>query len=123
MKSRARSIVSWIVAVLVGLMFIAAGVGKFQMSEAFASRFEAWGYPAGLSPIVGAAELVGGLMVLIPATAVYGAGIIAVVMVGATYTHLATGIGSPMSALIGLTLALILIWLRWSDRWWPKTDS
>lgn len=121
MKSRARSVSTWIVTVFLGLMFIAAGIGKFQMSEAFAARFQAWGYPAWLSPIVGAAELVGGLLVLLPFTATYGATLIAIIMVGAVYTHLVSGIGSPVSALVALVLSSLLIWLRWRDRYRPRT--
>ena len=83
------------------------------------ARFEAWGYSATFAVIVGVAESLGGLMVLIPGLALYGATIIAVDMTGAVYTHVATGIGSPVSALAYLAIGAALGWLRRRDAWAP----
>ena len=87
------------------------------------ARFEAWGYSATFAVIVGVAESLGGLMVLIPGLALYGATIIAVDMTGAVYTHVATGIGSPVSALAYLAIGAALGWLRRRDAWAPSMTS
>ncbi len=73
-------------------------------------RFEAWGYSAGFATFIGLAECLGGVLILVPKTRRFGAGIIAADMVGAIFTHLRTGIGSPSLAGIYLALAAVILW-------------
>jgi uncharacterized membrane protein YphA (DoxX/SURF4 family) len=73
------------------------------------------GYGTGFLLLIGALEALGGLMVLIPKFATWGAGLIMVVMLGATYTHLSSGIGSPAMAIASFVVAAIVAWLRKPD--------
>lgn len=115
--SRARSIVTWALQVLLGVVFMLTGLGKFQQWEGWMSRFEMWGYAAWFLAVIAVLEAAGGLLVLIPKTAAYGAGLIGVIMLGAAYTHASTGIGSPAQVAVPLLFCVAVAALRWEDRW------
>jgi hypothetical protein len=63
-------------------------------------------------------ETTGGLLVLAPATADFGALIIGIMMSGAVWTHLSTGTGSPLFTAIYIAMAAALCVLRFSDAEW-----
>ena len=117
--SRARSIASWVLAILLGALFVLNAVGKVQMSEGWVQRFAGWGYAPWFLYVTAALELVGGALLFVPRLAAYGALVITVVMAGATYTHVSSGIGTPAASLVLMMLAGLLAWLRWADRWQP----
>ena len=112
-----RRLAPWVLAVVLGLSFLGSGLPKISPSEGMIARFEAWGYPPMFVVVIGLVETVGGLMVLVPRLAVYGAAVLAVDMIGAVYTHVSTGIGSPTPALVYLVLCVVLGWLRQPDRY------
>lgn len=114
--SRARTIGSWVLAILLGALFVLNGIGKVQ-SEGWVQRFADWGYAPWFLYVTAALELVGGALLFVPRLAAYGAVIITLVMAGATYTHLASSIGTPVASFVILLLAGLLVWLRWADRW------
>lgn len=114
-KKWLRLSVSWLLAVALAAVFVMAGYPKLTQSTEMVSSFSRFGYSAGFALLIGVMEALGGLLALIPGTALYGAGLIAVVMGGAIYTHLSTDLGSPTGALIYLVVALLLAVLRWGD--------
>lgn len=114
-KMSAKNIGAWVLSVLLAFSFLASGFPKLSPAESMVTRFENWGYSGGFATLIGILEMSGSLLVLIPGLATFGAAIICTVMIGATYTHLSTGIGSPMTAMIFLVLAGILGWLRFKD--------
>ncbi len=116
MRKRWPKLLSWALALLLGALFILAGSGKFLDFANNARRFASWGYASWFVIVIGSLETLGGVLVLVPRLAAYGAIVIAVVMVGAAYTHASTGIGSPTGALIIIGLAGTLARLRWADR-------
>lgn len=109
-KPRVRRVAEWIVAVLVGLSFVASGVPKLAPGAGMVRRFEAWGYSAEFATVVGVVELLGGLMILLPKTRRWGAGLLAINMAGAVFTHVRTDIGSPLTAMLYLGLSLFVLW-------------
>lgn len=115
--SRIRPIATWIVQLLLGALFILVGVGKFQEWDGWMSRFEMWGYAAWFLALIAVLEAVGGLLVLVPRLASYGATLIGVIMLGAAYTHATTGIGSPTQVALPLLFCAAVAALRWTDRW------
>ena len=119
MSDRVRNVLSWVLTVLLFLWFGLAGVGKFLAFEPWIQRFANWGYPGWFLGVIAVLESAAALLVLPPRTAPYGALIGAMVMAGAVFTHVSTGIGSPVAPLIALALAATLAWLRWSRRWQP----
>ena len=102
---RGLKIVAVVVGTLLGLWFLLAGSQKFLARAAFETMFSDFGLPLGLVPVIGVLELLGGVLALIPRTALYGAALIVVVMIGAAGSHLISGVGSPAGALVALAMA------------------
>ncbi len=85
--TKVRSILAWVLLVLIALGFAAAALGK--LTGAATPMFANWGYPAWFATVIGCLEALGAVGLLIPSTArwaVYG---LTVIMLGAAYTHLA----------------------------------
>ncbi|HSR67246.1 MAG TPA: DoxX family protein [Acidobacteriota bacterium] len=109
----AKHVIAWVLCVVLGLFFIGgAGFSKLSPSDEILENFEAFGYPPWFVTFTGILEVLGGLLLLIPALASYGGLIIAGVMAGAVYSHVASGIGSPALAAVFLVLAVICCYLR-----------
>jgi len=117
MKILRMKIIKLIICLLFGLMFINAGLNKFlnympmekptpEQMELFAA-FEKifW-----LMPLVGAVEIVGGLLFIFPKTRALGAIVILPVMVGIVI-HVFTMDKSPMGMSIAGVLFLINLWM------------
>lgn len=81
-----RSILSWVVAVPVALLFGLTGLAK--LGGAAGQMFIDWGYPAWFAYVIGAVEAFGALLLLIPQTMRGGVYLLTVVMVGAALTHI-----------------------------------
>jgi uncharacterized membrane protein YphA (DoxX/SURF4 family) len=81
--------VLWLLTALLGVGFVILGIGKF--SPPWPEMFAGWGFPQRFVYVVGAVEVVAGLLLLIPKTALPAAAALGVVMVGATLTHLVHG--------------------------------
>ncbi len=114
---RVRVIVTWLLQILLGPLFVLVGVGKFAQWDGWVSRFEMWGYAPWFLGVIAVLEALGGVMVLVPRFAAYGAGLIGAIMLGGAYTHLSTGIGSPMQVAPQIVVAAAVLALRWPDRW------
>lgn len=92
-------------------------IPKFTGNPEMIANFARWGYPDGFHLVVGAAEALGVLLLLVPATARYGGALIAVLMLGALITHLKVGeYGlAPIPVVVG-GLAVWTAWPRWKGR-------
>ncbi len=121
MKSSIKSKVLFVLALLFGLMFINAGLDKFfhympmpkDMPEKMMKAFGAFMEIGWLMPLVGLAELVGGILIIIPKTRALGALIIFPVMVGIFLTNIV----QDKSALpLVIVLAAILGWIMYENR-------
>jgi uncharacterized membrane protein YphA (DoxX/SURF4 family) len=77
-----------ILRVLLTLGFLAAGLSKFAPQSGWQARFAGWGYPAWFVLVIGALEVVGVLGLWVPAISRYAIGLLAVILLGATYTNL-----------------------------------
>jgi len=111
----------WIVSILFGLMFINAGLNKFfnyipvpadlpeKMMKAMSAMMEiGW-----LMPLIAVAEIVGGVLFMIPKFRALGAIIIFPIMVGILLTHLfIEPSGLPMT----LVLLAINLWIIFENR-------
>jgi putative oxidoreductase len=74
---------------IIGLMFIVTGVLKLiQMDTMSVVLFKKADYSTWLLYVVGLFELAGGMLLLIKKTRPFGAAMIAVVMLGAIWTHI-----------------------------------
>ncbi len=110
---KAKNIVVMILSVLLALAFLSAGGMKLASGDEAGLDFEEWGYPAWFAYLTGILEVAGAVLVLIPATRFYGATLLAVVMVGAVFTHVRSAqFGMVAPAVILLVLASIVAWAR-----------
>ncbi len=121
MKSSIKSKVLFVVALLFGLFFINAGLDKFfhympmpkTLPEKMMKAFNAFMEIGWLMPLVGLAEIIGGLLIIIKRTRALGALIIFPVMVGIFLTNIVQDIsGLP----IALVFGAILIWIMFENR-------
>ncbi|MER3374956.1 MAG: DoxX family protein [Allomuricauda sp.] len=113
--------IQFVLALLFGLMFINAGLNKFfnymptpeEMPAELMSDFEAMMEIAWLLPLVASAELVGGILIILPKTRALGALIILPVMVGIL---LVNTVVNTSGLIIALVLAAILGWIMYENR-------
>jgi uncharacterized membrane protein YphA (DoxX/SURF4 family) len=111
----------FVLCLLVGLMFINAGLNKFffympmpenapaEGMKDFAAMMEiTW-----LLPLIAVAEILGGILIIVPKTRALGALVIFPVMVGILLTHIFVDTSNLPVALV---LAAILGWVMYENR-------
>jgi len=116
-----KSKVTFVICLLFGLMFINAGLNKFlnympvpkDMPENLMKVFGAFMTIGWLMPLVGIAEIIGGILFIIPKTRALGALVIFPVMIGILLTNLIT---APSGLPIALVLLAIEIWIIIGNR-------
>ncbi len=121
MNGSIKTKVLFILSLLFGLFFINAGLDKFfhympmpkDLPEKMMKAFNAFMEIGWLMPLVGFAELVGGLFIIFPKTRALGALIIFPVMVGIVLTNIVQDTsGLP----IALALTAILAWVMYENK-------
>jgi len=113
--------IMFVLSLLFGLMFINAGLNKFlnylpmpeKMPEKMMNAFNAFMEIGWLMPLVGAAEIVGGILFIIPVTRALGAIVIFPVMVGILLTNTVT---EPSGLPLALVLLAINLWVIYENR-------
>jgi uncharacterized membrane protein YphA (DoxX/SURF4 family) len=111
----------FVASLLFGLMFINAGLNKFlnyipapeNMPEKMAKASAAFAEIGWLMPLVGFAEILGGILFIIPKTRALGAIVIFPVMIGVLLTNTIT---EPSGAPIALILLAINLWVIVENR-------
>jgi putative oxidoreductase len=112
-RQRIKNGFAWVLSVLLTLAFMIAALPKLIGAQVWIGKFIKWGYPNWFPLAIGSLELLGGILLLIPRLAIYGASVLGVIMVGATYTHLANGEGlQVLRPLIVLMFLGVAVWLR-----------
>jgi len=111
----------FVVSLLFGLMFINSGLNKFfnympvpkDLPEGMMKVFSAFMQISWLMPLIGVAEIVGGLLFITNKYRALGAIIIFPVMIGILLTHI---IYAPSGLPIALVLFAILLWVIIENR-------
>ncbi len=112
-RRMAKEIVIWLVAIVLVLLFATQGFAKFSSTHRWAHDFANWGYPVWFRILIGALELAAAVVLLIPRTAGYGAGVIVVIMLGGMFTRVTHGDPTGIvHEIVPLTLALIVFFTR-----------
>jgi uncharacterized membrane protein YphA (DoxX/SURF4 family) len=88
MRKYIITIVIWLASAFLTLVFINAGWPKFSDASRWAKAFAGWGFPAWFRQLIGVIEVVGGVLLLVPRTAIYAAGALCIIMFGAMGTHI-----------------------------------
>jgi uncharacterized membrane protein YphA (DoxX/SURF4 family) len=86
--AKASRVAIWVLSLLLAFVFLMAGVPKLAGAQGHVQHFASWGYPDWFRLVVGVVEVGSAVLLLFPRLAFLGAAGIAVIMVGATYTHL-----------------------------------
>ncbi len=106
--SKVTSIISWIVVILLALLFFLASLGK--ITGAATPQFAEWGYPSWFVMLIGVSELAGAIGLLIPKLTRYAILGLTMIMIGAAYTHLSNGEGLAVLRPIVFSVFLWAIW-------------
>ncbi len=112
----------FVLCLLAGLMFINAGLDKFfhympmpkEMPEKMTKAMAAFQQIGWLMPLVGAAELIGGLLLILPKTRALGAVVLTPILMGILLSNIST---APSGLPIAIVLIAIIIWViieNWS---------
>jgi uncharacterized membrane protein YphA (DoxX/SURF4 family) len=123
---RIGKILLWTATLFPALVIGLSGVSKVVTTGEWNLLFASWGYPAWFTVAVGALEIAGALLMLVPRLAFYGGSTLAAIMLGAVVTlmmhpgsHLFRGRQAPMrtaTPLVYLLILLIVAAVRWKDR-------
>ena len=101
-------------AILLGVVFAAAGAAKLGGMEAPAANFARFGYATWFLYLIGLLEFVAGVGMLVPKFTRYAALVLFPVMLGAIGTHL---VHDPVEAMLPAFVLLVLVeivaWFYW----------
>jgi len=100
-----------VLAALLGLAMIAGGSLKVAGESHQVAAFGAWGLPPWFRALVGTFEVLGGILLTVPATTPVGSLILSTIMVGALWAHVANS-EWPQLAPVGVLLTLFLVIFR-----------
>ena len=111
-----KSKILFVLCLLTGLMFINAGLDKFfhympvptQMPEKMAKAVKAFMEIGWLMPLVGAVEILGGLLLVLPRTRPLGAIVIVPVLTGILLANISM---APSGLPIVFILIAIILWV------------
>jgi len=113
--SRWKSATLWVVRGLLALAFAAAGGAKLYGVPMLVEEFQHIGLGQWFRYLTGSLELFGALLILVPSLAAFGGLLLSCIMVGATIAHLFLIGGSPVPALVLLTLSAIVAYAKRSQ--------
>jgi putative oxidoreductase len=105
--------IAWGVRILLALAFGAAGISKLAGVPQMVQVFDAIGFGQWFRYLTGAVEVVGAVLLLVPATGFFGGLLLTATMVGAVATHLVLIGGNPAPAMV---LGLLSAFVAWRQR-------
>jgi uncharacterized membrane protein YphA (DoxX/SURF4 family) len=109
---RGRTIAVWVLSLLLAALYVFAGAPKLLGAADAVEGFTRSGYPGWFRLLIGGIEVGAGIALLMPRVALYAAGLLGVVMIGAIYTHVSSGIPGVMAPIICLALLTVVAYLR-----------
>ena len=115
-RSRVAGRGLWVLQIITAGMFLMAGTLKLSGNPMMVQMFDTIGVGQWFRYLTGSIEVVGAVMLLVPAIASYGAAVLAATMVGAIITHLFIVGGSPLMPILLLASTVTIAWARRSGR-------
>lgn len=115
MSPSGRNIIAWILQALLAAMFIFSGGHKLLDLPGTMKMFEGLGLPGWLGGFIGAAEVLGGIGLLVPRTVRPAAMGLIIIMIGAVFMHatkIPGGLAKGMPAMVALLLLVVVLALR-----------
>jgi uncharacterized membrane protein YphA (DoxX/SURF4 family) len=108
---RGLRIALYVVSGLLTALYLFAGMPKVMGNAQAAEGFAKLGYSDAFRLFIGASEIAGGIALWLPKLAFWAALGLAIIMVGAIYTHVSLA-EAPTGATIALILLLFIAWQR-----------
>ena len=105
---RWKPIALWTVKGILAAVFLAAGGAKLYGVPMMVENFNIIGLGQWFRYLTGALEVIGAILILIPAQSVFGAILFCCIMVGATLTYLTVLPGPAIPAVVLFVLAAIV---------------
>ena len=104
----------WVLSVLMTLAMAVVGLPKVLGVSPWPEYFATWGYAEWFRVIIGTLQVAGGLALLVPRVARYGAGMLIVIMLGAEVTELTHDVGfGPVVPLVYVGILSLILLFRW----------
>jgi putative oxidoreductase len=108
MMGRARTVTSWTLSGLLAALYLFAGATKLAGMQMHVVAFAHWGYPSWFMYVVGAWEVTGAILLVIPRASAFAAALLALNMAGAVYTT-AIRVHEPNTAIVPGVLFMLLV--------------
>ncbi len=86
--NRAKFVGLLVLTGFLACVYLMAGSAKLMGAPEMVDSFQVWGYPDWFRLLVGCAEVIAAILLLIPRTTAAGAALLCLIMVGAVDTHL-----------------------------------
>lgn len=116
MTGKARLVTTWVLRILLGLIFLAIGIEKLTGTMGTVPFFDAIGWGQWFRYFSGALDTAGALLILTPRWTSYGALIITCTVGLGTVLCFTKALFNPMFPLVMTLLAASLVWLAWRPR-------
>lgn len=100
----------WSVRIVLALAFVAAGSAKLSGAQQMVDVFAKVGMGQWFRYVTGTIEVLGALLLLVPASGLFGALLLGGTMVGAVITHLFLIGGSAIPAIVLGLLCAFVVW-------------
>jgi uncharacterized membrane protein YphA (DoxX/SURF4 family) len=113
---KVRSIITWILRILLGTAFLGIGIEKLSGTMGTVPFFDAIGWGQWFRYASGALDTVGALLIFFPRWTLYGALIITCTVGLGTYLCFTKDLFNPIFPLVMTLLAATLAWLAWRLR-------
>jgi putative oxidoreductase len=105
---RWKSVALWAVKIILAIAFFSAGAAKLYGVPMMVETFQTVGLGQWFRYLTGALEVIGAILILIPAWSVFSALLLCCIMVGATLAHLTLVPGSAIPAIVLFALSAIV---------------
>lgn len=119
--SKGKNIASWIIQVVVALLFIMMAFPKLMSDPETVANFARWGLPAKMYLVIGMFELLGAIGLLIPKTSALAAIGLILIMIGALFTHLTHG--EMLMSLMPIMVMALLGFVVFVRKPWGKSEE
>ena len=115
-RSRPLGIALLIGRVVFGLLFLAAGLAKIYGPPMMVAEFDQVGLGQWFRYLTGALEIAGTLLLIRPATVSYGAGLLAVISLGALVAQVTVLHGDVIHAIVFAFILAVIAYVYLPDR-------
>lgn len=110
LSPKTRNRLVWGVRILLALAFGAAGASKLAGVAQMVAVFDTIGIGQWFRYLTGGIEVLGAVLMLVPATGLLAGLLLGGTMVGATISHLVVLPGSPVPAIVLGLLCAVVVW-------------